>query len=157
MEINMVIIYILIGLVFLLSDFFTKQYILANVPLGETFGSFTSLINFTYIQNKGAAFSLLNGRLELLSLISVVFCIAIIVYIIIKKPTHKLLCISLSMLLSGALGNAIDRIFYGFVVDFIETTFVDFAIFNIADIAITVGAILLAIYAIFFDKDAKNG
>lgn len=153
----MIFVYILIGLVFFAGDFISKRYILSNVALGETFGSFTPLIDFTYVQNRGAAFSILSGKINFLAIISIVFCIGLIIYVIVKKPKHKLLCISLAMLFSGALGNAIDRLFYGFVVDFIETTFVNFAVFNIADIAITVGAFLLAIYLIFFDKDTKNG
>ncbi len=152
----MIFVYILIGLVFFAGDFISKRYILSNVALGETFGSFTPLIDFTYVQNRGAAFSILSGKINFLAIISVIFCIGLIIYVIVKKPKHKLLCISLAMLFSGALGNAIDRLFYGFVVDFIETTFVDFAVFNIADIAITVGAFLLAIYLIFFDKDTTS-
>ncbi len=152
----MIFVYILIGVIFFVSDFLSKRYILSNVALGETFGSFTPLIDFTYVQNKGAAFSILSGKINFLAIISVLFCIGIIIFVIVKKPKNKLLCVSLTMIFSGALGNAIDRIFYGFVVDFIETTFVDFAIFNIADIAITVGALLLAIYVIFFDKDTTS-
>ncbi len=152
----MIFIYILIGLVFFVGDFVSKRYILSNVALGETFGSFTPLIDFTYVQNRGAAFSILSGKINFLAIISIIFCIGLIIYVIVKKPSHKLLCISLAMLFSGALGNAIDRLFYGFVVDFIETTFVNFAVFNIADIAITVGAILLGIYLIFYDKDTTS-
>lgn len=64
---------------------------------------------------------------------------------------------SLTLLFAGALGNAIDRIFRGYVVDFIETAFIDFPVFNVADIAITCGAVIMAIYIIFFDKDEKDG
>ena len=63
---------------------------------------------------------------------------------------------SLMLMFAGALGNAIDRIFRGYVVDFIETTFISFPVFNIADIAITVGAVLLIIYILFFDKTENN-
>ena len=61
------------------------------------------------------------------------------------------------MMFAGALGNAIDRVFYGYVVDFIAVRFIDFPVFNIADMAITIGAALVIIYVIFFDKDTKNG
>ena len=64
---------------------------------------------------------------------------------------------SLTLLFAGALGNAIDRIFRGYVIDFIETAFIDFPVFNVADIAITCGAVIMAIYIIFFDKDEKDG
>ena len=152
----MIFVYILIGLIFFAGDFLSKRYILSNVALVETFGSLTPLIDFTYVQNRGAAFSILSGKINFLALISILFCIGLIIFVIIKKPKNKLLCISLAMIFSGALGNAIDRLFYGFVVDFIETTFVDFAVFNIADIGITVGAFLLAIYVIFFDRETRS-
>ena len=60
------------------------------------------------------------------------------------------------MMFAGAFGNAIDRIFRGFVVDYIQTTFINFPVFNIADIGITVGAALLVLYVILFDKEDKN-
>ncbi len=116
----------------------------------------TNLFDITYIQNKGAAFSLLSGKLSLLSIISVAFCICAVIYWIKKKPTHPLLCTSITMMFAGAFGNAIDRIFRGFVIDYIQTSFINFPVFNIADIGITVGAILLVVYFIWFDKEDKN-
>ena len=95
---------------------------------------------------------MMSGWLGLLSLVSIAFCIAVIVYFIVKKPTNRLLCISLAMMFAGALGNAWDRIFYGYVIDFIQTSFIDFPVFNIADIGITVGAALVVLYTIIFDK-----
>ena len=151
----MYVIYSVIIAVILITDFLVKQYILNNVALGETFGSFTALFDFVYVQNTGAAFSILSGKMWLLAVVSVVFCIAVIVYFIKKRPKNKLLCISLAMMFAGALGNAVDRICYGYVVDFIKTTFMNFAVFNIADIAITVGACLLVVYTMFFDEKEK--
>ena len=118
--------------------------------------SILNLFDITYIQNKGAAFSLLSGKLSLLSIISVAFCICAVIYWIKKKPTHPLLCTSITMMFAGAFGNAIDRIFRGFVIDYIQTSFINFPVFNIADIGITVGAILLVVYFIWFDKEDKN-
>ena len=152
----MIFLYIIIALSILGLDFFSKSYVLNNVALGETFGSFTSLIDFTYVQNTGAAFGLFSGKMNILAIISFAFCIGVIIYWIIKKPQDKLLCISLSMIFAGALGNGIDRLSLGFVVDFIKTTFIDFPVFNIADIGITIGVTLLAIYLIFFDKEEKR-
>ena len=79
-----------------------------------------------------------------------------VIYWIKKKPTHPLLCTSITMMFAGAFGNAIDRIFRGFVIDYIQTSFINFPVFNIADIGITVGAILLVVYFIWFDKEDKN-
>ncbi|MDD6484189.1 MAG: signal peptidase II [Clostridiales bacterium] len=150
------IIYSLIALAITAADFFVKQYILHNAAVGETFGHFTPLFDFTYVQNTGAAFSILSGKMWLLSLISAAFCIAVVVYVIKKRPTNRLLCLSLALVFAGALGNAIDRVCYGFVVDFIQTTFINFAVFNIADMAITIGAVLLIVYVLLFDRDGKE-
>ena len=85
--------------------------------VGDTAFSILNLFDITYIQNKGAAFSLLSGKLSLLSIISVAFCICAVIYWIKKKPTHPLLCTSITMMFAGAFGNAIDRIFRGFVME----------------------------------------
>lgn len=150
----MYIVCILLAALLVGGDFAVKQFILNNVSLGETFGHFTKLFNFTYVQNTGAAFSILSGKMWLLSIVSVLFCIGTVLFFIIKKPKNKLLCVALTLIFAGALGNAIDRVSYGYVVDFIETTFMNFAVFNIADIAITVGAILFVIY-MFLDEKTK--
>ena len=94
----MIFLYIIIATAILGLDFFSKSYVLNNVTLGETFGSFTPLIDFTYVQNTGAAFGMFSGRMNILAVISFAFCIGAIVYWVIKKPQDKLFCISLSMI-----------------------------------------------------------
>ncbi len=139
----------------IILDRIVKMYIMANCRVGEVFGEIPFVADFVYVQNTGAAFSILSNSTGLLGVISVVFCIAILVYWKIKKPEHPLLKTSIVLLFSGALGNAIDRIFYGFVVDFISVKWFDFPVFNIADMAIVIGAILLVIYVIFFEDKEK--
>ena len=148
-------IWLIISILIIAADQITKYLVVSGMSIGDTAFSL-GLFDITYVKNEGAAFSMLSGRMSLLSIISVVFCIAVIVYWIKKKPAHPLLCTSLMMIFSGAFANAIDRIFRGFVVDFIHTTFINFPVFNIADIAITVGAGLLILYEILFDKEDKN-
>ena len=109
------------------------------------------LFRFVLVKNTGAAFNILSGRIGFLSIISLLFVIGVIWYMIVKKPQNRLFCIALMLLFSGAVGNMADRIFRGFVVDFIKTVFIEFPVFNIADIAITCGAILLIIYLLFFE------
>lgn len=143
--------------VIIAGDRLSKLWVTANAQVGETIARLP-LFNITYVRNEGAAFSILSGRLGVLSVISVLFCIGVIAYFVIKRPKHKLWCTALALMFAGALGNAWDRIFYGYVVDFIETAFIDFPVFNIADMAITIGAALMVVYAIFFDGDTKpNG
>lgn len=149
-------IYILITIIITAADQLIKYFVSDSMMVGQTAFSVLNVFDITYVQNRGAAFSMLSGKLSLLSVISIVFCIGVAVYWIRKKPKHPLVCTSLTMLFAGALGNGIDRIFRGFVVDYIHTLFIDFPVFNIADIGITIGAALLVIYVIWFDREDKN-
>ncbi len=150
-------IWLIISLAILAADQIVKYLVSVNIGVGETAFSVLNIFDITYVQNQGAAFSVLSGRTVVLSVISVVFCIAVAVFWIKKKPSNTLLCTSLSLLFAGALGNGIDRIFRGYVVDYINLTFINFPVFNIADIGVTVGAALFILYIIFFDKEDKNG
>ncbi len=149
-------IWLILTFAVIISDRAVKSYILNNVSLGENFGSIKYIADFIYVQNTGAAFSILSENTFILSIVSVIFCIAVIIYKIVKKPEHPLLNLTLSLMFSGALGNAIDRISYSFVVDFISIKWFDFPVFNIADMAIVCGAITAIIYVLFFDKDEVN-
>ena len=115
------------------------------------------LFDFVYVENTGAAFSMLSESTVLLSIISVIFCIGVLWYWHRKKPKQVMMKTSLTLLFAGAFGNAIDRIFRGYVVDFISTSFMDFPVFNVADISIVFGAITLVIYMMFFDKEDDHG
>lgn len=136
----------------LAADRLVKAWIMGNCTPGEIFGELPFVSDFIYVKNTGAAFSLLSGNTGILSAVSALFCIAAVVFWIVKKPEHGLLRGAVAMLFAGALGNAIDRIAYGFVVDFISIKWFDFPVFNIADIAIVLGAAAAVIYVFFFDK-----
>ena len=138
-------------------DQFTKYLVVRNISEFDTVNVIKGVIEFVNVKNTGAAFSVLNNSTWLLALISAVFCIGIIIYCIKTKPTDKLYCTGLCMMFAGAFGNGIDRIFRGSVVDFIKTVFIDFPVFNIADISITLGAVICIIYIAFFTKGAENG
>lgn len=149
------LLYVLAAVLIFVFDRLSKTWIMSNVNLGQKFWGMDNFLSFIYVRNEGAAFSILSGKLGLLSIISVLFCIGAVVYWIIKKPKSKLLQTALMLMIAGAAGNAFDRIAYGYVVDFIATEFISFPVFNIADIAITVGATLLVIYA-FLDERGKK-
>ncbi len=150
-------IWMIITALILAADQIVKYLVSACLNVGETAFSVLNIFDITYVQNRGAAFSVMTGKIALLSIISVVFCALIIVFWIKKRPSNPILCLSLSMLFAGAAGNGIDRIFHGFVIDYINLAFMNFPVFNIADIGITVGAALFVLYTIFFEKEAKNG
>lgn len=140
-----------LAILIIVSDQLTK-YLAIKYISDKAFVTFIpKVIDFAYVENNGAAFNILSGRIGLLSIISLLFVVGVIIYWVIKKPENKILKTALMLLASGAAGNAIDRVFRGVVVDFIKTTFIEFPVFNIADIAITCGAVLLIIYLLFFD------
>lgn len=146
-------IWLILSLFVIIADQAVKYGIVSHVGIGDTIGAMPGILDIVYVQNTGAAFNILSGRLSLLSMISIVFCICVIVYFIWKKPKQPLLCCALALMFSGALGNAIDRVLRGYVVDYIKLTFINFPVFNIADIAITLGAVLIVVYVIFFDEE----
>lgn len=147
-----------IALFFILSDRMVKGHILSAFRVGDLFGEIPFFADFIYVQNTGAAFSVLSGNTALLGAVSVVFVIAVALYRIIKKLDGFMINLSLALLFAGALGNAIDRIMYGYVVDFIAIKWFNFPVFNIADIAVVAGAIAMILYVLFFDKsEEKNG
>lgn len=143
--------WLIIAVLITAADQLVKLLIVSNADVGDVLVSLP-LTDITYVKNTGAAFSIMSGKISVLTVISAVFCVGVVIYWIKKKPSHPLMCAALTMMFAGALGNAIDRIVRGFVVDFIQVTFINFPVFNIADIGITLGAILLVIYVIFFDK-----
>ena len=150
----MTVFWILISAAIVAADQFAKWLISSRLSLTDSITAIPGLFEIVYVRNFGAAFSMMSGRVSLLSLISVLVCLAVAVYWAVKRPKKPLLCAALAMMFAGALGNAIDRIARGYVVDFIKTVFIEFPVFNIADIAIVLGAALLVVYVVWFDEDA---
>ena len=106
------------------------------------------LFKLDFVKNYGAAFNIFSGSRIFLSLISILFSI-LLIYLILRKNTLKSLDLySYSFILGGTIGNGIDRIYKGFVVDFINLNIINFPVFNIADISINIGFIFL-MYNIF--------
>ena len=102
-----------------------------------------------YTQNTGAAFSMLDGHWWLLVLLPAAACVFMCYLLFAKVIKNKPARMGILLVMAGALGNLYDRIVYGYVVDMFDFTFVNFAVFNFADISITAGAILLGVYVLF--------
>ena len=118
-------------------------------------GSVTALpgvLDFTYVENRGAAFGILADHRWVFLVLSVAAIAAIFAYIIISKPRSRLLLISLGLIAGGGIGNMIDRVRLGYVVDFIDVTFVKFYVFNIADSCVCVGCALLILWMILSER-----
>ncbi|MHC1786085.1 MAG: signal peptidase II [Christensenellales bacterium] len=113
------------------------------------------LVSITGVRNTGAAFGLLGGSQLALVIVSALACLLICLYLLRGKP-DGLSRLGLVLVLCGALGNLIDRVLLGYVIDYIELTFVRFAVFNLADIYLTFGCALSAL-AVFIGKEPKHG
>lgn len=153
------------------ADQITKYLTVKNIPFGAEVPVLNNILHLTYVQNEGAAFSMLSGMRWLFVLLVVIY--AVIVFICIKKGVlgkpFELWCIA--AISGGAVGNMIDRMITGRVTDMIVLKFLNipmisfkggfsvtmtpFAVFNVADIFITCGVIALAVYILFFSKEKK--
>lgn len=130
-------------------DRLTKYVAVITVKVDGPKEFLFGLFNFTYVENTGAAFSLFSDKTDSLSILTVLF-LAVMVFLLMKKTfSSKLLNASLLLVIAGGLGNLIDRLYYGYVIDFIEPLFIDFAVFNFADCCITVGAFMIIAYEIY--------
>ena len=136
------------------ADQFTKYLTVANIALYQDVEFIPGLLGFTYVQNTGAAFSSFEGQQWLFAAIFVVFTAAIF-YEYFKKPMgfSKFERWCIAAIYGGGLGNMIDRVRLGYVVDMIETRFMEFPVFNVADCFITCGCIAMMISLIFFNKE----
>ena len=138
--------FVSLSIFIVLIDQFTKYLMFYNKKffINKDF----LLFKLDFVKNYGEAFNILSGSRIFLSLISILFSI-VVIYLIFRKNTFNLLDLySYSFILGGTIGNGIDRIYRGFVVDFINLNFINFPVFNIADISINIGFIFL-LYNIF--------
>ena len=134
-------------------DQLVKYLVSTNIPLGGSVPFLPHIMDLTYVQNTGCAFSLLEEHTWLLTLVSAVMSVALGVALAKGFFKHPLGKITLSLLLAGAVGNLIDRAVCGYVVDMFRTLFMEFAVFNVADICVVVGGIAAVAYYLFlYDK-----
>ena len=138
--------FLALSILIFLIDQYTKYLMLNNNK--KLINKDLLLFNLDFVKNYGAAFNIFSGSRIFLSLISIIFSI-LIIYLMLRKNTFKSIDLySYSFILGGTIGNGIDRILKGFVVDFINLNIINFPVFNIADISINIGFIFL-LYNIF--------
>lgn len=146
-----------IALIILIGDQLTKFIIRTQMTIGESFAVLPKFIYITSHRNNGAAWGILSGKMTFFYIITVIILVALIVFYIKEAKNNMLMQIAISLLFSGALGNFIDRVSSGEVIDFIDTVIFgyDFPIFNIADASLTIGVILLII-VLLKDQNQKG-
>ena len=143
--------YALLVLLLVGADQVVKYLVRTNIPLGESVPFLPHIMDLTYVKNTGAAFSIFEEHTWILTLVSLVVSIALCVALARKWITrHPIGRVCLTMVLAGAVGNLIDRALFGFVTDMFQTTFIQFAVFNVADICVVVGGIAFCLYYLFF-------
>tara|TARA_B100000945_G_scaffold275187_1_gene239008 strand:+ start:813 stop:1271 length:459 start_codon:yes stop_codon:yes gene_type:complete len=138
--------FIILSFFIIIIDQFTKYLIYRNY---KTFVNNDFIFfKLDFVKNYGAAFNIFSGSRIFLSMISIIISIILLCLIVRKYTTSMLDLFSYSFILGGTIGNGIDRIYMGYVIDFINLNFINFPVFNIADISINIGFLLL-IYSIF--------
>lgn len=145
-------------LILIIIDRISKIIIANTLLLGETKKIIKNIINFTYVKNTGAAFSILQGKQILLVLFTILALFIIYYLLIHKKQIKKIETIIYSLIIGGIIGNLIDRIVYNYVIDFISIKIINynFPIFNLADTFIVIGAILYIILTIKEEQHGEN-
>ena len=146
----------LLSLLLILIDQISKYYTLKILkPIG-TLEIIKGVFSLTYVENRGAAFGILQNARWVFIAATAVAIVCLIVYKCKYKPKGIVINTALQFILSGAVGNMIDRIWRGFVVDMLEVTFITYPVFNFADCLVVIGAILLAIYILFIYKESED-
>lgn len=143
--------------VVLVLDYITKMIVRNTIALtGESVPFLTGILSFRYVENTGAAFSMGEGHGIAFAVLACVVTIAIVMYLARASVVSKVEVFGLGLLAGGAIGNAIDRVALGYVVDFFATDFMDFPVFNVADIGICVGVALAFLGFMFWSPAAKE-
>ncbi len=133
-------------LLLILLDQAVKGYVVKEIPLGGMRGFIPKVVSLTYLKNSGAAFSMLENQQWFFTIITLIAMGAAFVYLYRHIKGSLWLLLGLTLIISGGIGNFIDRVRQGFVVDMFHLDFMNFAIFNVADIYLTIGVGLLLIY-----------
>lgn len=148
-----------IGILLAVADQVIKIFVSANLKEIGSVSVIDNLLSFTYVENNGVAFGSFAGNRWIFVVLTAALIAAILIYMFKKKPLSKLFYASVALIIGGGIGNLIDRIMYGYVVDYISLSFFP-PVCNFADYCITAGTVLLMVYVLFFTgtskKDLKN-
>ncbi|MBQ4290357.1 MAG: signal peptidase II [Clostridia bacterium] len=122
----------------------------------ETVPIWENVLHLTFVTNKGAAFGMLQNQRWVFLIISTVAIVLLSYYLWVKRCAHPLLCVALSLIIGGGIGNMIDRTVLGYVIDFIDFRLIHFAVFNGADSFVTIGCVLAAVWLLFCYREKEK-
>ena len=137
----------------LTADVFSKRWAIKNLlETGKTVRGIPGLFQFRFAWNKGVAFSFLSDKPALVIAFTVLILLAVAAFLFLPQREKLSNRLCLALIFAGGLGNFLDRVLYGAVVDFIELTFMPFPVFNLADVCVVMGTFLYAARLVIFDK-----
>ena len=149
--------YVLLFIALIAADQLLKYWTVTHLALGESAAFLPGFMQLTRLHNYGAAWSSFSGRTVFLLILTAVLLIAVAVLLFKRIVRHPLGVIAGTLILGGGVGNMIDRLLHGYVVDMFDLLLFDYPIFNLADCFVVVGAILGAVYYLwFYDKYDKR-
>lgn len=138
-------------------DQLTKRWVLSNIPAGSRRPFIPGVLDLFHVQNDGAAFSIGSGRPLFFAALTAVVVLGMIYAVMREKNLPYPLIAILGLVAGGGIGNGLERVAHGSVTDFLATTFMNFAIFNVADIFVTCGIIAACIYWFVWDSKRRSG
>lgn len=140
----------------MILDQLTKYLTVQNIELYEVIEFIPGFMSFTYIQNTGAAWSILEGKMWFFYIVTTIVIGVILYHLYTEGRNDRIFGIILSVILGGTIGNFIDRLLHQYVVDMIKFEFLQFPIFNLADVFLTVGVAVLFLYSIYQERNAHK-
>ncbi|MEC3940033.1 signal peptidase II [Enterococcus mundtii] len=153
----MLAIYWIISALIIGLDQWVKWLIVNNFALGETKSVIPGILSLNHIRNFGAAWSLLEGKMWFFTVVTIIAVVVILTLMIKNRSNgNRWFMIGLTLILAGAIGNFIDRVRLGYVIDMFQTDFMNFPIFNVADISLVIGVICVLIYIILDEKEQRK-
>ena len=148
--------YAILAVTLVALDQLVKYLVIQNIQPQEHVPFIPHILELTYVENTGAAFSLFSEHTWILAAVSLIMSVVLALAIWKNFFHHPLGKVTLTLLLAGAAGNLIDRVFRGYVVDMFNVLFMDFAVFNVADICVVVGGIAAGLYYLFLAEKLER-
>ena len=133
-----------------------KLFAAGLLPSVKTVSLIENVFHLTYVENTGAGFGAFSGYTWFLIALTLLVIIAVVAFVVTKRPKNRVFITALTFMMGGAVGNVVDRIRLGYVIDFFDFCLIDFPVFNVADCFITVGAVIFAVYVIFLSDKKES-
>ncbi len=148
--------YLSLTTILVIIDQLTKYLTVQNIALYDQVDFIPGFMSWTYIQNTGAAWSILEGQMWFFYLVTVIVSAVILYFLYTEGKKDRIFGTILAIILGGTLGNFIDRLLYQYVIDMIKVEFISFPVFNVADSFLTVGVTLLFVYSLYLEKKSAK-